>query len=72
MPNWYPYEFTSDVAAVVHRGDLTVVEVATDFWVAEGILRRWMRQADINEGIKDGMISVDQFELVRCDERNGA
>ena len=65
MPKRYPDEFKSDVVAVARRGDLTVLAVETDFGVAEETVRRWMRQADIDEGIKDGMTSAEQSELVR-------
>ena len=65
MPKRYPDEFKRDVVAVARRGDLTVLEVTTDFGVAEETVRRWMRQADNDEGIKDGMTSSEQSELVR-------
>ena len=65
MPKRYPDEFKRDVVAVARRGDLTDLEVATGFGVAEEGVRRWMRQDDIDEGIKDGMTSAEQSELVR-------
>ena len=65
MPKRHVDEFKRDVVAVARRGDLTVLEVATDFGVAEETVRRWMRQADIDEGIKDGMTTAEQSELVR-------
>ena len=65
MPKRYPEEFKRDVVAVARRGDLTVLEVATDFGVVEETVRRWMRQTDIDEGIKDGMTGAEQSDLVR-------
>ncbi len=65
MPKRYPDQFKGDVVAVARRGDLAIPEVATDFGVAEESVRRWMRQADIDEGIKDGMTSAEQSELLR-------
>ena len=65
MPKRYPDEFKRDVVAVARRGGLTIPEVTTDFGVAEESVRRWMRQADIDEGIKDGMTTAEQSELVR-------
>ena len=65
MPNGYPDEFRRDVVAVARRGELTITEIATDFGVAEEAVRRWMRLADIDEGIKDGMTTAEQSELVR-------
>ena len=37
------------------RGDLTLAEVVSDFGVASESVRRWMRQAGIDYGIKDGL-----------------
>lgn len=65
MPKKYPPEFKRDVVTVARRGDLTVPEVAVDFDVSEESVRRWMRQADIDEGIKDGQTSSEQTELVQ-------
>ena len=65
MPKKYPQEFKADVVTVARRGDLTVPEVAVDFGVSEESVRRWMRQADIDDGIKDGQTSSEQNELVQ-------
>ena len=65
MPKRCPDEFKRDMVAVARRGDLTIPEVAIDFGVAEETVRRWMRQADMDQGIKDGMTSSEQSELVR-------
>ena len=54
-----------DVVTVARRGDLSVVEVATDFGVAEETVRRWMKQADVDDGIKDGLTTAEQAEIVQ-------
>jgi len=64
MPKKFPHEFKRDVVTVARRGDLTVAEVAADFGIAPESVRRWMRQADIHDGIKDGLTSAEQSELV--------
>ena len=71
MPKKYPPEFKRDVVTVARRGDLSVVEVAIDFGVAEESVRRWMRQADVDDGIKDGQTTSEQAEIVllRRDKR---
>ena len=71
MPKKYPEEFKRDVVMVARRGDLSVPEVATDFGIAEETVRRWMRQADIDDGVRDGKTSAEQSELValRRDKR---
>jgi transposase-like protein len=65
MPKKFPAEFKRDVVTVARRGDLSVAEVAVDFGVSEESVRRWMRQADIDDGIKDGLTSAEQAEVVQ-------
>jgi transposase len=65
MPKRFPPEFKRDVVAVARRGDLKINEVAADFDVAPESVRRWMRQADIDDGVKDGLTSAEQSELVQ-------
>ncbi len=65
MPRKYPKEFKRDVVTVARRGDLTVPEVAHDFGVSEESVRRWVRQADIDDGIREGQTSTEQSELVQ-------
>jgi transposase-like protein len=50
---------------VARRGDLSVAEVAADFDISVQSVQRWKRQADIDEGIKDGLTSAEQAEEVR-------
>ncbi len=65
MPKKFPAEFKRDVVTVARRGDLSVAEVAVDFGVSKESVRRWMRQADIDDGIKDGLTSAEQAEVVQ-------
>ena len=72
MPKKFPPEFKRDVVAVARRGDLPIDEVAADFEIAEDSVRRWMRQADVDDGIKDGLTTAEQDEVVqlrRADRR---
>ena len=65
MPKKFPEEFKRDVVRVARRGDLTVLEVAADFDVSKESVRRWMRQADVDDGIKGGQTSTEQSELMQ-------
>jgi len=71
MPKKYPPEFKKDVAAVARRGDLTVTEVAIDFGVSEESVRRWMRQAEIDDGVREGKTTREQSELVQLRRDRG-
>ena len=70
MPKRFPLEFKRDVVAVARRGDLTVNEVAADFDIAPESVRRWMRQADIDDGVRDGLTTAEQQEVVRLRREN--
>src|SRR5829696_67435 len=65
VPKKFPPEFKRDVVTVARRGDLTYAEVAADFDISVESVRRWMHQADVDDGIKDGLTSSEQSELVQ-------
>ena len=71
MPKKFPPEFKRDVVRVARRGDLSHAEVAADFDISVESVRRWVRQADIDDGVVGGQTSSEQSELVqlRRDER---
>ena len=54
MPKKFPPDFKRDVVTVARRGDLSQAEVAADFDISVESVRRWMRQADIDDGVVDG------------------
>ena len=65
MPKKYPEEFKADVARVARRGDMTMAEIAADFGVSVESVKRWRRQADIDDGIVDGLTTTEQAEIVQ-------
>ena len=65
MPKKFPPEFKRDVVAVARRGELKLEEVAADFDISPESVRRWMRQADIDDGIKEGLTSAERAEIVQ-------
>ena len=65
MPKKFPEEFKRDVANVARRGELTLAEVAADFDVSVESVRRWMRQADIDDGVRGGLTTAEHSEVVQ-------
>jgi transposase len=65
VPKKFPPEFKRDVVTVARRGDLTHAEIAADFDISVESIRRWMKQADIDDGISEGLTSSEQSELVQ-------
>jgi transposase len=70
VPKKFPPEFKRDVVTVARRGDLTINEVAADFDIAPESVRRWMKQADIDDGVKDGLTTAEQAEVVKLRRDN--
>jgi len=65
VPKKFPEEFKRDVVRVARRGDLSQAEVAADFDISVESVRRWVRQADVDDGVVDGQTSSEQNELVQ-------
>lgn len=65
MPKKFPPEFKRDVVRVARRGELTHAEVAHDFDISVESVRRWVRQADVDDGVIEGQTSAEQSELVQ-------
>lgn len=65
MPKRFPDDFKRDVVAVARRRTVPLEEVAADFDISVSTLHRWMHQADVDDGIKDGLTSAEQAEVVQ-------
>ncbi len=70
MPKRFPAEFKRDVVMVARRGELTIAEVAADFDISVESVRRWVRQAEIDDGVRDGLTSAEQAEVVQLRRAN--
>jgi transposase-like protein len=69
MPHKYPPEFKRDVVAVARRSDASQEQIATDFGITTSTLKRWTAQADIEDGVAQGVTSDEQAELVALRRR---
>ena len=65
MPKKFPPEFKRDVVTVARRGKLTRTEIASDFGISIESVNRWVRQAEIDDGSRDGTTTSEQTELVQ-------
>ncbi len=63
MPKAYPDQFRRDVVAVARRREIPLSKVAQDFGISESCLHRWMKDADVEEGVRDGMTAAERNEL---------
>jgi transposase len=70
MPAGRPLEFKRRAVELVREGRVPVAQVAKDLGVSESGLRRWLAQADVDEGRREGVSSSEKQELVRLRREN--
>ena len=63
-------EFKAEVAALVRQPGNTAASVARDLDLTETAVRAWVKQADIDEGHRDGLTSAEREELVQLRREN--
>lgn len=70
MPKAFPLEFRRDVVVVARKGDAPLSQIARDFGISESCLHRWLKQADINDGVRPGLSTTEAVELREVKRRN--
>jgi transposase len=63
MPAPHPKEFRDDVVAVARQGEAPIAQIAADFGISESCLRNWLRQADVEDGVRPGTTAAENSEL---------
>jgi transposase len=63
MPAPHPKEFRDDVVAVARKGEAPIAQIAADFGISESCLRNWLRQADVEDGVRPGTTAAENSEL---------
>ena len=63
-------EYKSDIVAACRRGDRSIGQVARDFELTETAVRAWVHQADIDDGVVDGLSTAERDELAQLRREN--
>ena len=63
-------EFKADIVQRCQVGDRSIPEVARDFDLVESVVRRWVDQAEIDAGTREGLSSDEREELSRLRREN--
>ena len=64
MPAPRPEEFRRRAVELARLREKPIAQIAKDLGIAESGLRRWMAQADIDDGKREGLSSDERKELV--------
>ena len=70
MPKAFPLEFRRDVVAVARKGEAPLAQIAKDFGISESCLHRWLKLADVDDGVRPGVTSSESAELRELRRRN--
>lgn len=65
MPAPKSPEFRRRAVELARLREKPIAQIAKDLGIAESGLRRWMTQADIDDGVQDGLTSDERAELVQ-------
>ena len=66
----YAAEYRQQIVELV-RGGRTPAELAREFEASESVIRKWVRQADRDEGLReDGLTTSEREELRRLRREN--
>jgi transposase-like protein len=69
MPKPFPKEFRDDVVAIARRREASFAQIAKDFGVSESCVQRWVKIAEVDEGVKPGVTTSEQAELREAKKR---
>ena len=64
MPKAHPPEFRQRAVELARLREKPVAQVAADLGIAESCLRNWLKQADLDEGRRNGLSTDERAELV--------
>ena len=70
MPKAFPVEFRNDVVAVARKGEAPLTQIAKDFGISEACLHRWLKLADVEDGVRPGVTTVEAAEIRELRRRN--
>lgn len=71
MPKPYPREFREDVVRVARNRQpgQRLKDIAADFGISETCLGNWMKDADVEDGVKPGTTAAENAELREARKR---
>lgn len=65
----YPPEFRAEAVRLYRDTDKTLRQVASDLGISVESIRKWVAQADIDEGNRDGLTTAERQEVSQLKRR---
>ena len=70
MATRYPAEFRQRAVELARLREKPITQLALDLGISDATLHAWLKQADIDEGRREGLTSDERAELVRLRRAN--
>jgi transposase-like protein len=70
MPAAFPPEFRQRAVELARRREKSMRQLAADLGISDQTLSNWVKQADIDEGRREGLTTEERAELVRLRRAN--
>ncbi len=70
MGRRYPAEFRLRAVELARQREKPLRQLAADLGISDQTLHNWLRQADIDEGRREGLTTEERAELVRLRRAN--
>lgn len=65
----YPPEYRTDAVRLARSEGQSIRSVADDLGIHRETLRKWVRQADVDAGERDGLTTEERAEMTRLRRR---
>ena len=70
MAKGHPPEFRQRAVELARRREKSLRQLAADLGISDQSLSNWVKQADIDEGRREGLTTEERAELVRLRRAN--
>jgi transposase len=67
---FYPPEFKVEAVQLVQQGERSLPQIARDLGVCDQTLRNWVKQIEIDSGVRTGLTTEERDELRRLRREN--
>jgi transposase-like protein len=70
MAKGHPFEFRQRAVELARLREKPLRQLAADLGISDQTLSNWVKQADIDEGKREGLTTEERAELVQLRRRN--
>ncbi len=70
MPRAHPPEFRRRAVELARERAKPIAEIASDLGISASCLRKWLSQAEIDDGHREGLTTEERAELVQLRREN--